>query len=182
MNRPAARLPSSVSSSDGSAPWTAMPPVSPDGIRSVRRTVAPVSDTADTPSTGPIRPIIATASSGSVASSPNIVWPGATVSRFEPIRSSSASKVARLDSAMPRTATIAAIPIAIPSAVSPERSRRAPRPRPAIRPRSSTPTRPPTRREAGAAVAVMPRPPATRCGRRECRCGAAARPRSPGRG
>ena len=47
-----------------------MPPVSSASILSVRRTVADTWATAAVPSTGPIRPIIATASSGRLMSSP----------------------------------------------------------------------------------------------------------------
>jgi hypothetical protein len=50
-----------------------MPPVSSSSMYVVRLTVASTASTDETASTGPMRPIIAPASSGSVASSPRIV-------------------------------------------------------------------------------------------------------------
>jgi hypothetical protein len=74
------------------------------------------------------RRIIAPADSGSSASSPRNDWPGATRSRLVPSRSSCASRSAFDESEMPRTATIAAIPIAMPRAERAARSRRVRRP------------------------------------------------------
>ena len=118
---------------------TDMPPVSLGSMRSVRRTLASMPVAALAPSTGRIRRIIATASSGSFVSSPRNDWPGETVSMFVPSRSRTWSSDARLASEIARTATIAAMPIAIPIAVSDERSLRAARPRPAIRASPSGP-------------------------------------------
>ena len=58
------------------------------------------------------------ASAGSFDWSPSTDWPGVTSSRLVPSRSSRPSRSARLDAEMPSTATIAAMPMAIPSAVS----------------------------------------------------------------
>jgi hypothetical protein len=92
----------------------------------VRYTIAPGScPIAVTDSTEPIRPTIAGDSSGNVAFSPNSVSPGATVSRLVPSEFSSRSNLARLEVEVPTTATIAAIPIAIPSAERATRSGRA---------------------------------------------------------
>jgi len=74
--------------------------------------------------TGRIRSAVARADSGSVVDSPNAVRPGATRSMSVPSESSSARRSARLDDEIPTTATIAAIPIAIPSAVRVVRNRR----------------------------------------------------------
>jgi hypothetical protein len=71
-----------------------------------------------------IRRSIADASSGSDASAPRMDLPARTSSRFVPRRSSSESRSLRDDAEMPSTATTAAIPIAIPAAVSDVRSRR----------------------------------------------------------
>src|SRR5215207_1195854 len=101
-----------------------MPPVIASSMRSVRLTVWSSVLTDAARWTVPIRPIMPVAVFGSSASSPRKVWPGPTVSRFVPSRSSVASRSALLDSEMPRTATIDAIPMAIPSAESPARRRR----------------------------------------------------------
>ena len=90
-----------------------MPPVSPCGMRSVRRTVAPSDSVAAAPSDRADPPDHrGRGSSGSVASSPKNVWPGATVSRFVPRRSSSREqrRPARRRRS-PSTATIAAMPM-----------------------------------------------------------------------
>src|SRR6266545_331359 len=74
-----------------------MPPDCGAGTLLVRYTFASAScPIAVTDSTWPIRPIIATDSSGSVACSPKRVSPGATVSRFVPSESSSRSSFGRL--------------------------------------------------------------------------------------
>ena len=86
-----------------------------------RRSTAAVAATCSTPAT---RRSIDGAASGSTASSPRNDCPGATRSRFVPSRSSCASRSAFEDSEMPSTATIAAMPIAMPSADSAARSRR----------------------------------------------------------
>ena len=59
---------------------------------------------------------------------PSKFWPGVTVSRFVPSASIVASRFAWLEAETPTTATIAPIPIAIPSADSAARSRRVRRP------------------------------------------------------
>jgi hypothetical protein len=71
---------------------------------------------ADTDRTGAIRPTIDSESIGSSASPPVIVDPGETLSRLVPSAASVRSSSAREDEEMPTTATIAAIPIAMPSA------------------------------------------------------------------
>ena len=71
-----------------------------------------------------MRPIMAGAASGSLAGWPNSVWPLVTVSRFVPSRSISASRPACDEDDRPSTATMAAIPIAMPSAESTARIRR----------------------------------------------------------
>ena len=65
---------------------------------------------------------------GSTSLAPRKVVPGATVSRFVPRLSIVASRFAWLDAETPTTATIAPIPIAIPSADRAARSRRVPSP------------------------------------------------------
>src|SRR5262245_55854382 len=80
-----------------------------------------------------MRPIIAFACLGSLASSPKIVWPGATRRRFVPRRSRVAIRSPFDDSEIATTATIAAMPIAIPRAERAARSRRVRRPMPPTR-------------------------------------------------
>src|SRR6185437_13833095 len=63
---------------------TAMLPVSPDGMWSLRYTWALTTPVAVTEVTGPIRPIIPTASSGNDDWSPKSVLPGATRNRLVP--------------------------------------------------------------------------------------------------
>ena len=193
-HRPA--LPSSVPRSDASAARTEIPPVSDFGIRSVRRTEAWTGSTPDTPSTGPIRPIIAGASSGSAELSPNSVCPALTVRRFVPSRSSVARRSARLDSEIPSTDIIAAIPIAMPSAVSPVRTRLAREPARADPGEvddadvAVDAERGSRRTDTGRAASIVvmtasrrrPVPSRARSVHRECRSGAAALPRRPGRG
>ncbi len=127
-----------------------MPPVSDEGIRSVRRTVLDSPAMALTSSTGPILRIIAGASSGSFESWPNRVCPARTSSRFVPNLSSCASRLARLDAEMPTTETNAAMPMAMPNAVSTVLAARAPR--------EPTPTR---MTSVGRKVAVTRTPPTT---------------------
>ena len=105
-----------------------MPPVSVEGMWSVRRTVADTRAVAAVDCTGPIRPIMPGAVSGSLALSPSSVWPASTVRRLVPRASSSARRLVRLEAEIPRTATMAAIPRAIPAADRIDRSRRARRP------------------------------------------------------
>ncbi len=112
----------------------AIPPDWAWGMRSVRYTFASaILLVAETNSTGPIRPTMATASSGRVASSPKRVLPGPAVSRLVPSASSSRFSWARLEVEMPTTATIAAMPIAMPSAESTTRKGRARSPCPPTR-------------------------------------------------
>src|ERR1700685_3385690 len=83
-----------------------------------------------------MRAIIAGATRGSWAVLPAKLWPLVTVSRFVPSLSISASSPAWLEADRPSTATIAATPIAIPSAESPARTRRVRSPTLATRARS----------------------------------------------
>ncbi len=126
--RPVRTEPPTVSRRSVSDAWTLMPPVSVSGMASVRRTVAstPVSPLAAV--TGPMRRIIAVASGGRVASSPRKLCPAWTCSRLVPRASSSARRSALLDAEIPSTATRAAMPMAMPSAVRALRSRRVRRP------------------------------------------------------
>ena len=137
---------------------------------------SPTEPVAETASTGPMRPVIARAVSGSAASSPKIVCPGEAVSRFVPSRSSDERRSALLDSEIARTATIAAIPIAIPSAESAARSRRAWRP--------TAPTRRTSRGGSRLGASSITRRARCRArrGRRAARPAAAARRRARGRG
>ena len=73
--------------------------------------------------TGVMRRIIAGAVVGSWEAWPNPFRPGCTWRRFVPNRSSWASRSARLDAEIPTTDTIAAIPMAMPSAVRMARER-----------------------------------------------------------
>ena len=168
------------------AAFTEIPPVSDSGMRSVRRTLADTFPVALTDSTGPMRPIIPTDSSGRDASSPNRVWPGVTVSRLVPSRSSWARRSARLEAEIPSTDTMAAIPRAIPSPDSPVRSRRVRRPTLPTRNTSAGAIRAGTSGAgasggAEARVAVTPAPPAGPGRRGSPPSGAGPRP-APGRG
>ena len=87
------------------------------------------------------------AASGSSAVSPARVCPLVTVSRLVPSAWISASSAAEEEAARPRTATIAATPIAMPSADSPARSLR-------VRsPMLASPARSPGRSRAAAGAA-----------------------------
>jgi hypothetical protein len=68
--------------------------------------------------------IAATAVTGRTSLLPVNVWPAVTVSRLVPSASIVASRLAWAEDDTPTTATIAPIPIAIPSAESAARSRR----------------------------------------------------------
>src|SRR5262245_46838206 len=83
-----------------------------------------------------MRPIIPGAARGNSALLPKNVCPAVTVSRLVPSLSISASSPAWDEEERPRTATIAATPIAIPSADSAARMRRVRRPTLATRARS----------------------------------------------
>src|SRR5262245_37700262 len=83
-----------------------------------------------------MRAIIPAAATGNSAASPKSVCPLVTVRRLVPSRSISASRPAWEEEERPRTATIAATPIAIPSADSAARMRRVRRPTLATRARS----------------------------------------------
>ena len=107
-----------------SAATTRIPPVTSSSMRSVRRTVASTPVIPAVIVTGPMRAATSRADSGNVVESPDIVWPGCTRKRSVPRASMRAMTSARLDDEMPTTATIAAIPMAIPSAVSSVRNRR----------------------------------------------------------
>ncbi len=131
-------------------------------------------------------------------SSPRNDCPGDTVSMLVPSRSRTASSDARLASEIARTATIAAMPMAMPTAVSDDRSLRDARPRPAIRATSNglgpwarpigasaappVSTGPP-RGSAGAVTPPPPRPAGPpRPARPAAPRAAAATPRGRGRG
>ncbi len=136
-NVPAATLPPRVASSPGWAASTEMPPLSTAGTAAVRRTVAPGTyPVAVTDSTGGMRAIIGSAVSGSGAGEPSKACPALTVSRF-PSAPSWASRFALDEAEMPRTATAAAIPIAMPRQESAVRSLRARSPRQPPRTRSA---------------------------------------------
>src|ERR1700733_14061896 len=101
-----------------------------------------------------MRPIIAGATSGSWAVLPAKLWPLVTVSRFVPSLSISSSSPAWLEADRPSTATIAATPIAIPSAESAARSRRVRSPTLATRARSEARSRRGARSAAPASARV----------------------------
>ncbi len=107
------------------------------------------SPVAATVVTGPIREIIPTDSSGSFAVAPSSVLPGATVNRLVPSRFSSRLSSPWLDEEMPTTETMAAMPMAIPSA---DRTTRVGRVRSPARPTRTT-SRGPSR--AGDSTALM---------------------------
>ncbi len=86
--------------------------------------------------TGPIRPIMPGASTDSSAVCPKSVCPLVTVSKLVPSLLISAISPADDDDERPRTATMAATPIAIPSADKPARSFRVRKPTLASRARS----------------------------------------------
>ncbi len=113
---PLTTRPSRVVSRSAVAAWTAMPPVTAFGIRSVRLIVVSTVPVAEAVRTGPMRRTMPSASTGSLASSPNIVCPGATVSRLVPSRSSWRSNCSREEDEMPSTAIMVAMPMAMPSA------------------------------------------------------------------
>lgn len=124
-NRPWAIRPLTAPSTVSSAATTWMPPVIATSTSWVRRTVSGTDVIPAASATGPIRRAVSRADSGSVTSSPRVVCPGATRNRSVPSASSSATRSARLDAEIPTTATIAAMPMATPSAVSEVRSGRA---------------------------------------------------------
>ena len=134
---PSASSARSVPRRAGSVAWTVMPPVWLEGTRSVRRTVSSTTETDDVPSTAPTREIMPLAVSGRAPSpeKPNPVPPW-TVRRFVPSRSSDESRSLRDDSERPSTATIAAMPMAMPSAERAARRRRLRKPTDATRSRS----------------------------------------------
>ena len=134
---PSAISPTRVSSSCVSAALTVMPPVWSLGARSVRSTVASTEVTDDTSSTGPMRRSMVSAVVGKAASSfPMKPPPASTTSRLVPSLSSAWSRLALDDSEMPSTDTMAAMPMAMPSADSEARSRRLRSPMDATRSRS----------------------------------------------
>ena len=83
-----------------------------------------------------MRPIMAGAALGSSAVWPERVWPFWTTSRLVPSAEISLSRPAEADDDRPRTATMAATPMAMPSADSPARSLRVRNPTVARRARS----------------------------------------------
>ena len=135
-------------------PRTPMPPVSDGEILSVRRTDALDArrarrrdHRADAPDHG--RGVLGQLR---VVAEERLARPG-TVSRFVPSASSWASRSARPDAEMPSTATSAAMPMAMPRAVSAVRSRRVRSP--------TAPARSTSRGAAGSAAASGPAPAAS---------------------
>src|SRR6266702_4421757 len=114
----------------------------------------PVSCTPVTPAS---RAIMPGAGLGSSAVPPAKVWPFWTVSRLVPSAAISAFSPAADDWDSPSTATIAATPIAIPSADSAARSLRAASPAAASRARSAVRSR--AGLGAASAIGRAPRPP-----------------------
>jgi len=106
------------------------------GISGLRYTLTEIEPVSATCWTGPILPIMPGAASGSSAVWPKKLWPFVTVRRFVPSLSISARRPAFEEAESPRTATIAATPIAIPSADSAARRRRVRRPTADTRTRS----------------------------------------------
>src|SRR5271165_3114360 len=106
-----------------------MPLVSAASMKALRRAVTPdtLVTVAAERTLRRLRTLL-TEASGSLAASPRKVSPGLTVSRLVPSSLSSATSPALLESEMPSTATIAAMPIATPSADSAARRRRVRRP------------------------------------------------------
>jgi hypothetical protein len=129
--------------------------VSLDGTRSVLRTFAEMEPVPLAAVTAPIRRAIGTAVSGSLASLPPNVWPGAAVSRLVPSVLSLSRNACALDAGMPITATSAAMPIAMPSADSTARIGRVRIPKKPRRSRSIT--RSPRREPRCAAAPVLRR-------------------------
>ncbi len=127
--RPARKEPPNSSSTSVRAASTPMPPVSSSLTRSLRRTVASTRVVCVTDSTGPMRAAITRASSGTSDPVPSTPPPGVTRSKLVPSRSRVAIRSARPDAEMPITATMAAIPMAMPIAVSTARAGRAASPR-----------------------------------------------------
>ena len=137
---------------------------------SVRRTVWEVIVTPAALVTGATRPAVSRAVVGSVVDSPNIVWPGATRNRSVPRLSISAIRSARLDAEIPTTATMAAIPMAIPRDVNVVRKGRERNPTVPTRNTSASRSRlaptedaPGAAMDAGAAACVRFTPPPPRC-------------------
>ena len=87
--------------------------------------------------TGPMRPIMPGDAKGSSAVVPKRLWPLVTVNRFVPSWLISDKSPDSDEADRPRTATIAATPMAIPSAESPARSFRVRSPTNARRARSA---------------------------------------------
>ena len=83
-----------------------------------------------------MRPIMAGAALGSSAVPPVRVWPFSTTSRLVPSEEISFKSPAEAEEESPRTATMAATPMAMPSADSPARSLRVRNPTVERRPRS----------------------------------------------
>jgi hypothetical protein len=81
-------------------------------------------------------PIMAGAALGSSAFWPERVWPFWTTSRLVPRAEISLSKPADAEDESPKTATMAATPMAMPSAESPARTLRVRNPTVEMRPRS----------------------------------------------
>ena len=137
------------------AAWTVRPLVSTDGMYGVRKALTPLTvPVLCTCCTPLIRPIMAGAVVGSSAVPPVRLWPLLTVSRLVPSWLISASRPAWEDADRPSTATMAATPIAIPSADSPARSFRVRSPTVESRARSESGSR---LRLRAAAVTTAPR-------------------------
>lgn len=125
---PRSTSPPSVDSRSVRAAWAMTPAVRSSGTTSLRRIRASTSAVAVACCTGPTRSTIATADFASLTRVPEGSSAASAVRRLVPRRSSRAIRSARLDSDSPTTATMVAIPMAIPSAESTTRARRARRP------------------------------------------------------
>ena len=187
--RPATMCPWRVASRRIPAAYTVMPLLLAAGTWSLRYTLALTSPTADAAWTGPIRATMAGAVAGKVTFGWPNELPGVTVSRFVPRESISATTCARLEAEMPSTATMVAMPRAIPSADSTARAGRVASPAAASGTASAARIRLRGRPGGRGGAAAPGRRPVTgdhRCqppsGRRVAGCCAARRRRPPGRG
>lgn len=132
---PSSQTPSAISalrapSRSGRTAWRVTPAACSSGTTSLRRIRASTSAVAVAVAcrTSPMRCTMATALFGSFTSCPRASLPASAVSRLVPRRSSRSIRSARLEVDSPTTATIVAMPIAIPRADRTTRARRARRP------------------------------------------------------
>src|SRR5580693_3860416 len=136
----------------GLAAVTAMPLVLMAGMNGVRYTLAPeMLAIWAAPVTGPIRETMPSAVAGSSACWPEAVLAGCTVSRLASWPSSASSPDSE-ELEMPSTPTMAAMPMLMPSADSPARTRRVRSPRLATRSRSRPVSRDPSASRARCSV------------------------------